>query len=79
MKQAQAALTEMKSSLKFHSFSQFIDLIIMATEYSVQINGEQHEFLYLLISELIETGQTTVVEARNTGMWLNTFGNARDY
>lgn len=51
----------------------FLELIIMATNSSVEVDGEQDEFLSELIHELITKKQTAAVEARNTAMWLNTF------
>lgn len=71
---AQSALRRIQQIPSYRdSAPGFLELIIMATNSSVEVDGEQDEFLSELIHELITKKQTTAVEARNTAMWLNTF------
>jgi len=73
MKNAQTALCGMKQIPSIQKYGAFLTLIIMATNPSAEIDGEQDEFLHDLIHDLIDREQTTVAEARNTAVWLNTF------
>lgn len=73
MQNAQSVLRGMQAIPSYHDANTFLMLVIMATNSSAEIDGEQHEFLTELVRDLISRNQTTAAEARNTATWLNTF------